>query len=177
MIPRTPATIRLMTSTTTTASRRLLLAQSKRSIITIKPIYTADSTATGSGRNGFVKGTEGFETKLATPKALGGPGNSATAQNPEILFSAGYAGCFMGALRLVAGNQKVKIPDDATVQVKATLGSIVEPGQGFGLACEINVKIPGLDKEKATALVQAAHKVCPYSLAVGNNIAVKVNVL
>ena len=44
------------------------------------------------------------------PKAAGGSGEGT---NPEQLFSAGYAACFLGALRLVAKNDKIAI-DDAT---------------------------------------------------------------
>ena len=63
-------------------------------------LYTAEATATGAGRAGRVRSTDGLiDTDLAVPTDMGGPGG---ATNPEQLLAAGYAGCFHNALRLVA---------------------------------------------------------------------------
>ncbi|KAI9338157.1 organic hydroperoxide resistance protein [Obelidium mucronatum] len=148
----------------------------RRSLSTIKPFYTAESTATG-GRDGSVTGTEGFKSKMVLPTALKGPGASATAQNPEVLFASGYAACFLGAVHAAAGELKIAVPKDSSVTVKTHLGHIQTNGAGFGLAVDITGNFPGLDKAKARALVDKAHNdICPYSKATRGNIVVNVNV-
>jgi osmotically inducible protein OsmC len=132
-----------------------------------KRLYTATSTATG-GRDGRAKSDDGIlDVALAMPKELGGPGG---ATNPEQLFAAGYAACFGSAIGAVARVQKITT-GPVSVTVKATLGSI---GQGFGLAVELTASLPELPRDKAEALVAAAHQVCPYSNATRGNIAVDV---
>ena len=64
-------------------------------------LYTASATATGEGRNGHVRSSDGLlDFDLAVPKEMGGPGGRLT--NPEQLFAAGYAACFHNALRRIA---------------------------------------------------------------------------
>ncbi|KAJ3403776.1 hypothetical protein HDV05_007612 [Chytridiales sp. JEL 0842] len=142
----------------------------------IKPIYTATATSTGLGRSGLVKSTEGFSATMVYPKALGGPGNDASNVNPEILFAAGYAACFRGAMGAVAKGLKLEVPEATEVTAKVDLGTLVE-GTGFGLAVDLQVKVPGLDKGTAQQLVEKAHEVCPYSNATRGNINVKVSVV
>ena len=43
---------------------------------------------------------------------------------------------------------------------------------GYGIAARLNVSLPGMDRAAAQALVDAAHKVCPYSNATRGNIDV-----
>ncbi|KAJ3217939.1 hypothetical protein HDU67_006967 [Dinochytrium kinnereticum] len=148
----------------------------RRGVVTIKKLYTAEATADASGRGGAVKSTEGFATKLAYPKALGGPGNDATNANPEILFAAGYSACFMGALNAVAGKMGVKIPSTSTVTSKVSIGPPVG-GVGFGLAVDLDVALPGLEKDIANKVLAAAHELCPYSNATRNNIEVNVKLI
>jgi Ohr subfamily peroxiredoxin len=132
-----------------------------------KPLYTATATATG-GRDGRAKTDDGaIDLGLAMPKSLGGSGNGA---NPEQLFAAGYAACFGSAIAAVARNQKITTGPVA-VTTKVTLGAV---GQGFGLAVELEASLPELARDKAEALVQAAHQLCPYSNAVRGNIVVDV---
>jgi Ohr subfamily peroxiredoxin len=136
-----------------------------------KTLYRTSATATG-GRDGKARtddGTLAFD--LAVPKEMGGPGGPAA--NPEKLFACGYAACYLGALRYVAGQEKVAIPADATVGCEVGIGTI--PG-GFGLAVAISVKVPGLDRAKVEDLVAKAHKVCPYSNATRGNIEVRTTV-
>jgi Ohr subfamily peroxiredoxin len=136
------------------------------------PLYTAVSTATG-GRDGQVKSSDGvIDLKTVTPKELGGPGGLAT--NPEQLFAAGYAACFESALRLVARLQKKPIKD-ASITARVTLGK-TDAG-GYGLAVALEARVPELPRAEAEALVQAAHQVCPYSLATRGNIEVKLSVV
>ena len=77
----------------------------------MKILYTAVATATGEGRNGHVRSSDGIlEADLATPTELGGTGGKT---NPEQLFAAGYSACFLNALKRMAGNAHVPITDAA----------------------------------------------------------------
>lgn len=123
-------------------------------------LYTAHATATG-GRTGSARSSDGkLDLTLDTVKELGGGGGAGT--NPEQLFAAGYAACFLGALKFVGGREKVAIPADTTVTADVGIGPRAD-GDGFELTLGINVVIPGLDKAKAQELVEKAHLVCPYS--------------
>ena len=123
-------------------------------------LYTAQATATG-GRTGSARSSDGrLDVTLDTVKELGGSGGGGT--NPEQLFAAGYAACFLGALKFVAGKEKVAIPAETTVTADVGIGPRADGG-GFELTIALNVAIPGLDKAKADDLVQKAHVVCPYS--------------
>jgi osmotically inducible protein OsmC len=141
--------------------------------MTIEVVYTAESTATGGGRDGHVKSDDGrIDLDTRPPKAMGGSGEGT---NPEQLFSAGYAGCFLSALRLVAGKAKVKLDDATNVTVQIGLGKDSSDG-GFGLTAKIVGYLPGLDQSDASDLVEAAHEVCPYSKATRGNIDVDISV-
>ena len=133
------------------------------------PLYTAIVTAHG-GREGKIHADDpALDLSLAMPKSLGGPGGQAT--NPEQLFAAGYAACFESALRLVARMQKKPV-EDAHITAHVTLNK-TESG-AFGLSVELHGKIAGRNAEEAKALMEAAHGVCPYSLATKGNIDVKL---
>ncbi len=138
--------------------------------MSIEAIYTAESTATGSGRDGQVKSSDGhLDLDTRPPKALGGSGDGT---NPEQLFSAGYAACFLSALRLVAGKSKVRLPDATDVTVRIGIGRTAEGG--FGLTGDVVASLPGLEQQDADELVQQAHRVCPYSNATRGNVEVGV---
>ncbi|CAM3686616.1 Organic hydroperoxide resistance protein [Castellaniella defragrans 65Phen] len=134
-------------------------------------LYTAHATATG-GREGSAKSSDGrLAIKLSTPKELGGAGGDGT--NPEQLFAAGYSACFLGALKLVAGKDGVKLPDATEVSGSVGIGPIPT---GFGIAVELKISAPGVDRATLEGLVQKAHVVCPYSNATRNNVDVKLTV-
>src|ERR1700761_8161267 len=126
-----------------------------------KVLYTAHAKANG-GRDGKAVSSDGvLDVKLTTPKELGGAGGEGT--NPEQLFAAGYSACFLGAIKFVAGQQKVQIPSTATVEAIIGIGPIEG---GFGIEAELKVSLPGIDRAKAEELVKHAHEhVCPYSNA------------
>lgn len=133
-----------------------------------KVIYTAKAHTTG-GREGRSVTDDGLlDVKLAPPKELGGNGG---ATNPEQLFAAGYSACFMGALKHVAGMKKVTVPADASIDASVDIGPIP---QGFGIAVQMVVRLPGLDRAVAQDLVDTAHQVCPYSNATRGNIVVSL---
>lgn len=130
-------------------------------------IYTTDATSSGGGRDGRVSTPDGIlDQDLKMPPALGGPGG---ATNPEQLFAAAYATCFHGALRLVAKNKGVQVPDDATVNASI---SLAPDDTGFGIGAVVTAHLPGLDQAQADELVEGAHQVCPYSKATRGNVDV-----
>ncbi len=136
---------------------------------TITPLYTAHAKATG-GRDGIAKSDDGhLQVKLSVPKELGGAGGDGT--NPEQLFAAGYAACFIGAIKFVAGKEKVTVSNDISIQSSVGIGTIPT---GFGICVELKISLPGLSKEVANSLVEKAHQVCPYSNATRGNIDVKL---
>ena len=136
-------------------------------------LYTTKASATG-GRVGRAISEDGvLDVTLTSPKELGG--NGATGTNPEQLFAAGYSACFLGALKVVAGRQKVKIPEDATVTATVGIGPR-EDGGGFGIEVALSVHVPGLDKAVVEKLAAAAHIVCPYSHAMRTSTEVPVKV-
>ncbi|HYE01305.1 MAG TPA: organic hydroperoxide resistance protein [Alphaproteobacteria bacterium] len=137
----------------------------------MKVLYTAKATAEG-GREGRARSSDGvLDVSLSTPKEMGGAGGSGT--NPEQLFAAGYSACFLGALKFVAGQQKIAVPADASVTGEVGFGKVET---GFGLEVSLTVSLPGMERGQAEALVHAAHQVCPYSNATRNNIPVHLKV-
>ncbi len=140
----------------------------------MKVLYTTQATATG-GRDGKAATKDGsFQVTLATPKELGGGGGP--GNNPEQLFAAGYSACFLGALKFVAGKEKVAVPAETTVTATVGIGPR-DDGTGFGLDVALAVSLPGIDKAKAEDLVQKAHIVCPYSEATRKNLDVRLSVV
>ncbi|GEO41237.1 Ohr subfamily peroxiredoxin [Skermanella aerolata] len=135
--------------------------------------YTAEATATG-GRDGRASTTDGtFDVKLATPKELGGAGGE--GNNPEQLFAAGYAACFIGALKAAGAQEKVKIPADTSITANVGIGPRSEGG--FGLDVALRISLPGMDKAQAEAIVDKAHHICPYSNATRGNVDVRLTVV
>ncbi|KGI78867.1 organic hydroperoxide resistance protein [Oleiagrimonas soli] len=135
-------------------------------------LYRAEATATG-GRDGrAVSSDQVLDIRLTTPKSLGGDGAEGT--NPEQLFAAGYSACFLGAMKFVAGQDKLRLPADTTITGRVGIGPIPT---GFGIEVELQIHIPGMEREAAEALVQKAHIVCPYSNATRGNIDVTLTVV
>ncbi|MBY0335590.1 MAG: organic hydroperoxide resistance protein [Acetobacteraceae bacterium] len=140
--------------------------------MTVDVKYTTSATANG-GRDGrSTTNDNALDVKLAVPREMGGSGGPGT--NPEQLFAAGYAACFLGAMKFVAGQEKVKVPHDATVT--ATVGIGPRSEGGFGITAALQVKLPGFSAQDAMALAEKAHQVCPYSNATRGNVDVKLSV-
>src|SRR6478735_3052110 len=132
-------------------------------------LYTTKASATG-GRAGRAVSDNGvLDVTLTVPKELGGDG--ATGTNPEQLFAAGYSACFLGAMKFVAGQQKIALPADTRVDGSVGIGPIPA---GFGINATLRVHVPGLPREQVEELVQKAHGVCPYSNATRGNIDVEL---
>ena len=104
---------------------------------------------------------------MRAPKELGGPGDGAT---PEALFAMGYGACFQGAMGLAAKEMDIDTKDSV---VRTTVGLGPE-GASFALTVDLEVFIPGVELERAQALVERAHELCPYSKATRGNVPVTV---
>jgi Ohr subfamily peroxiredoxin len=133
-----------------------------------KVLYTARAHTTG-GRDGAARSSDGrLDVKLSSPGAAGG------GTNPEQLFAAGWSACFLGALGLAAHQRKIALPADRAIDAEVDLGT--NEG-GYLIRARLNVSLPGLDRETAQALVEAAHQICPYSKATRGNIDVTITVV
>ncbi|GAA6194894.1 organic hydroperoxide resistance protein [Pseudophaeobacter arcticus] len=141
--------------------------------MSISPLYTAQGTATG-GRNGHATVAEsGLDLVLAAPPALGGDGKGS---NPEQLFAAGYSACFIGAMQFATTQDESLAKVPAEVSVTANVGIGPKPEGGFGLSVALVVTLPGLDAAQAERIVEAGHKICPYSNAIQGNVEVTTEV-
>jgi Ohr subfamily peroxiredoxin len=139
--------------------------------MSINVIFTSESTASGGGRDGHVKATSGrIDLDTRPPKEMGGNGEGT---NPEELFSAGYAACFLGALRLVAGKEKIDLDDASGITARVGFGK--DPAGGFGINAHLIGYLPGLEQSAAEELMEKAHQVCPYSKATRGNIDVTLS--
>jgi Ohr subfamily peroxiredoxin len=130
-----------------------------------KVLYTARVHTTG-GRDGAARSDDGKIDLKLTPPAAGGAGT-----NPEQLFAAGYSACFIGAMKAVAGKMNVTLPPDLAIDAEVDLGPIPN---AYGIAVRMKVSLPGMDRAQAQQVLDAAHKVCPYSNATRGNIDVQL---
>ncbi|ODQ88404.1 organic hydroperoxide resistance protein [Mycolicibacterium flavescens] len=136
--------------------------------MSIEVVFTSESTASGGGREGHVKSSTGrIDLNTNHPKEMGGSGEGT---NPEELFSAGYAACFLGALRLVAKNEKIDIDDASGITAQVGFGK--DPAGGFAINAHLIGYLPGMEQSAADELMKKAHEVCPYSKATRGNIDV-----
>jgi osmotically inducible protein OsmC len=150
-----------------------LKPQPEETTMSVNVLYKTSAKATG-GRDGEAATLDGtLKVKLATPKELGGGGGA--GNNPEQLFAAGYAACFIGAMKFVASQGGPKVPADASVT--STVGIVPRAAGGFGLDIALDVSLPGLARAEAEALVEKAHLVCPYSNATRGNVDVRLKVV
>ena len=133
-----------------------------------KVVYKAHASSTG-GRDGTTRSSDGLlDVKLTAPKEMGGAGGGV---NPEQLFAAGYSACFIGAMKFVAGQQKITLPVDTAIDATVGIGPIPN---GFGVEVQLLIKVPGMDRALAQEIVDKAHEVCPYSNATRGNIEVAI---
>lgn len=130
-----------------------------------KVLYTGKTHTTG-GREGAARSSDGrLDIQLSSP------GSSAPGTNPEQLFAAGWSACFIGAMGLAAGQLKVKLPANVAVDAEVDL---LNNDSGYLLAARLQVSLPGLARDTAQAIVDAAHQTCPYSKLSRGNIDVQI---
>lgn len=138
----------------------------------MKVLYTAAATATG-GRDGRARSDDGrLEVELSVPEEMGGDGGTGT--NPEQMFAAGYAACFIGAMKFVADKENIEVPEDVSVCAKVGIGP---KDKGFGLDIDLHIELPGMNKGDAEKIANRAHEeVCPYSNATRGNVDVRLHI-
>ena len=134
-----------------------------------KLLYTAKTHTTGGREGGASRTSDGrLDVKFSLP---GGPGNGT---NPEQLFAVGWSGCFLSAIKVVAAKMKAKLPADPVIDAEVDLRT---GDDGYSLQARLNVSLPGLDRQVAQSLLDAAHQTCPYSKATRGNIDVAINLI
>lgn len=129
-------------------------------------LYFSGTTHTTSGPEGSAVSRDGFlNVKLAEPHPAA-----------ENLFAAAWSACYLGAIGLVAQQRKIKLPAPPAVDTEIQL---LNSGgaKGFFLKARLDVSLPGIDKDVARTIVDAAHEICPYSKAVHGNIEIETNVV
>lgn len=132
-------------------------------------LYTGKTHTTGGRDGGSSRSSDGnLDIKLSIP------GSAGSGTNPEQLFAAGWSACFIGAMKIAAGKMKVRFPNDGAVDTEVDLTST---GDAYALQARLNVSLPGLEREVAQALADAAHQTCPYSKATRGNIDVVINLV
>jgi Ohr subfamily peroxiredoxin len=132
-------------------------------------IYTAKTHTAGGRANGTAHSSDGrLDIRFAAP------GSTDVGTNPEQLFAAGWSACFQGAMGLAAKRLKVTIPPDVTIDAEVDL--CLADGAYF-LRARLTVGLPGLERDVAQNLVDAAHETCPYSKAIRGNVDVTIRVV
>lgn len=130
-----------------------------------KRLYTGRVHTTG-GRDGSSRSSDGrLDVRLSTP------GGAGEGTNPEQLFAAGWSACFEGAMAIAARKMQGVLPAETAIDAEVDLNSGED---GFFLSARLNVSLPGLDPDVARAIVDAAHRTCPYSKATRGNIKVAI---
>ena len=125
---------------------------------TTKVLVTGKTHVT-AGPNGAARSRDGFlDVKLPQPHPAA-----------ENLFAAAWSACYIGAIQLAAGQRKVKLASEPEVDAEIDLN---QAGSAFFLSARLNVHVPGVEREVAQELIEAAHSICPYSKAVHGNIDV-----
>ena len=132
-------------------------------------MYQTIAKAQGGGRKGRAELLDGgLYLSMDVPTEMGGDGNGS---NPEQLFALGYAACYLGAMRFVAGAEKLgTVPVDATVTAEVGISPRAEGG--FGISATLRVRLPGLDFDSARRIAERGHFICPYSNAIKGNVNV-----
>ena len=134
-----------------------------------KLLYTARAHTTGGREGGSSRTSDGrLDVKLSVP---GAPGNGT---NPEQLFAVGWSACFLSAMKLAASKMKVKLPPEAAIDPEVELFT---GGNGYFLQARFNISLPGVERQVAQSIIDAAHQTCPYSKATRGNIELAINLV
>ena len=134
-----------------------------------KVLYTAKVHTSGGRNGGTSKSDDGhLDIKHSTP------GTAGSGTNPEQLFAAGWSACFEGAMGVAARKMKITLPADMAIDAEVDL---CLANGAYLLQARLNVSLPGLEREVARVLVDAAHQTCPYSKAIRGNVDTEINLV
>lgn len=134
-----------------------------------KVVYTAKTDTRGGREYGASRSSDGLlDIRLSTP------GSARIGTNPEQLFAAGWSACFESAIALAARKRNIALPAEVSInaEVDLNLGD-----SGYFLSTRLSVRLPGLERDAAKALVEDAHEICPYSKATRGNIEVTIKLV
>jgi lipoyl-dependent peroxiredoxin len=134
-----------------------------------KVVYTAKVHTTGGRDGGASRSSDG---RLDVKHSV--PGTPGTGTNPEQLFAAGWSACFEGAMAHVARKMKIVLPPEMAIDAEVDL--CLTDG-AYSLQARLNVSLPGLEREVAQAVVDAADQTCPYSKAIRGNVDVEIKLV
>lgn len=140
----------------------------------MQAIYSTQVTSVGGREGRSDSADQRLSVSLSTPTELGGPGGEGT--NPEQLFAAGYSACFIGALKFVAGQDKINLTAEPKITAEVGIGEN-PAGVGFAISVALAIELPSLEREQALALIDKAHQVCPYSNATRGNVDVQLTLV
>ncbi|MEX6689883.1 organic hydroperoxide resistance protein [Danxiaibacter flavus] len=136
---------------------------------TSKVLYTAQTHTTGGREHGVAKSSDGhLDIRLSSP------GTNGAGTNPEQLFAAGWSACFEGAMGIAANKSRITLPEDTAIDAEVDL---CLDKADFFLRARLNVSLPGLDRDIAQSLIDAAENICPYSKAIKGNVDVEINLV
>jgi Ohr subfamily peroxiredoxin len=134
-----------------------------------KILYTARTHTTGARENGSARSSDGqLDIRLSAP------GTDRPGTNPEQLFAAGWSACFEGAMGIAAHRMKVALPGELAIDAEVDL--CLSEGAYF-LQARLNISLPGIARDVGQALIDAAHRTCPYSKAIRGNVDVAINLV
>ena len=145
------------------------LAEDRPQTRSEKLLYTAKVRTTGGRDHGVARSSDGhLDVRLSTPGTMG------NGTNPEQLLAAGWSACFESAMGLAAGKKKIALPADLAIDAEVDLNLA---NGGYFLRGRLNVSVPGIERDIAQALVDEAHKICPYSKAMRGNVDIAINLV
>ena len=135
-----------------------------------KVLYTAKTHVSGGRENGVARSSDG-----RLDVRLGVPGTARIGTNPEQLFAAGWSACFESAIGLIVQKKRIKLDGDVAIDAEVDLN--LSEADGFSLTARLNVRIAGVERDVAQALIEEAHQICPYSKATRGNIDVSIRLV
>jgi osmotically inducible protein OsmC len=144
-----------------------------------KVLLTGKTTTTASDARIISGNHEGnINIKLSVPGNSAAQAYEFTTVQPhptaEQLFAGAWSACYIAAVGITAKEMKVTLPADTAVEIEVDLGLA---GAEYLLQARLTLRVPGIDRDVATALAHGADAMCPYSKATRGNIDVAVNVI
>jgi len=128
--------------------------------------HTAKTFTTGGREQGAARSFDGLlDIRLAPP------GSVRMGANPEQLFAVAWSASFASAIAAAAYQRQVVLATGLAIE--AELDLCLTDGGCF-LQARLNVNLPGVEKTVAQALVEEAHRTCPYSRATQGNVEVGI---
>jgi len=135
----------------------------------IDTVFYTGKTHTVGGREGHTRSDDG-----QLDVALSPPGSRRPGTNPEQLFAAGWSACFEGAMGIAARKLHVALPADTAIDAEVDLRKV---GEEYQLQARLAISLPGVAPEQAQAIIDEAHRTCPYSKLSRGNIDVQIRLV